>query len=237
MHMIDLSLHADRLIRHAASQGHNHEKDEDLGYALHGWLRAALGDLAPRPFRLLEQRANSLRLLGYADTDIAAMKEAMQLGALPLAAEVCDWQQAASKDLQGLSWPSDRRLGFEVRVCPVVRGKQGERDAFLAQLPEDDAPARSRAETYQDWLVARLAGAAAIDPASVRLKAFRLVSLWRQMTGVGGSGSRGRAMIRPDALLSGQLIVHDPAAFQRLLRTGIGRHCGFGFGMLLLRPV
>jgi CRISPR system Cascade subunit CasE len=40
----------------------------------------------------------------------------------------------------------------------------------------------------------------------------------------------------PDAVMRGNLIVSDPAAFAQLLARGIGRHRAYGFGMLLLRP-
>jgi CRISPR system Cascade subunit CasE len=35
---------------------------------------------------------------------------------------------------------------------------------------------------------------------------------------------------------SGVLEVADGEAFNRLLASGVGRHGGFGFGMLLLKP-
>ena len=41
---------------------------------------------------------------------------------------------------------------------------------------------------------------------------------------------------RPDVVFAGRLRVTEPAAFGAWLGRGVGRHCAFGFGMLLLRP-
>lgn len=237
MHMIDLRLRPDRLVAHAQMHGHNRAQDEDLGYAVHSWLRAAMGDLAPRTFRLIEQRDSALRLLGYGSTDADALREHAWRFASPLAAEVCDWASAASKPLGDITWHQGQPLAFEVRACPVVRGKQGERDAFLAQLPAGDEPTpHSRADVYREWLCSKLDGIASLDNETFSLKAFRLVSAWRQSHAAGERNRTGRRIVRPDALLSGRLNVQAPDAFRTLLSNGIGRHRAFGFGMLLLRP-
>lgn len=238
MHMIDLQLRPDHLVRHAQVQGHNHAHDEDLGYAIHSWFKDALGELAPRIFRPIEKRDGSLRVLGYGKADADAIREHARMFATPQAMEACDWESAASKPIGDIAWRRNQNLGFEVRVCPIVRGKLGERDAFLAQLPGGGEPtASSRASVYRDWLSSRLNGAASLDGDTFNLKAFRLVSTWRQGRSVGTRNRAGRRVVRPDALLSGQLAVQDPDAFQTLLHNGIGRHRAFGFGMLLLRPV
>jgi len=237
MHMIDLQLRPDHLVRHAQLMGHNHAHDEDLGYAIHSWLTDALGELAPRTFRPMEQRNGSLRLLGYGNADADAIREHVRMFATPQAAAVCDWDSAASKPIGDIAWRQGQILGFEVRTCPVVRGKLGERDAFLAQLPKGGEPtANSRATVYRDWFSERLDGAASIDTDTFNLKAFRLVSTWRQSRSPEAGSRAGRRVVRPDALVSGQLIVRDPDAFRTLLHKGIGRHRAFGFGMLLLRP-
>ena len=43
-------------------------------------------------------------------------------------------------------------------------------------------------------------------------------------------------MLGPDATLNGTLRINDPNEFRTKLRTGIGRHKAYGYGMLLLRP-
>lgn len=237
MHMIDLQLRPDCLVRHAQSHGHNHTHDEDLGYAIHSWLTDALGEFAPRTFRPMEQRNGSLRLLGYGKADANAIREHVQLYATPQATAVCEWGSAASKPIGDIAWRQGQKLGFEVRTCPIVRGKLGERDAFLAQLPKGgEQTTNGRAGVYRDWLCSRLNGAASIDTDTFNLKAFRLVSTWRLDRSAGKRDRAGRRVVRPDALLSGQLTVQNPDNFRSLLHNGIGRHRAFGFGMLLLRP-
>lgn len=236
MHMIDLTLSMPQLITHAESQGRNHNRDEDLGYALHGWLTEVLGNKAPKPFRLMDQRDERLRVLGYAGEDFESLRHHIEQFASPVAARVVDWPRCASKDMSGIVWQTGQKLGFEVRLCPVVRGKAGERDAFLASLPEGQAPAeQGRADVYHDWLVKRLNEAVELDSLSFALKSFRLTSVWRQGRKAGGVRP-GRQMSRPDALVTGQFTIRDPDLFPDLLSSGIGRHKAFGYGMLLIRP-
>ncbi len=235
MHMIDLRLNPKYLVAHAQALGHNRVHDEDLGYAVHGWLQAALGDRAPHCFRLMEQRNGQVRLLGYTAADMDALREHALSFAPPLATAVCDWDTAASKPMDGIRWKAGQTIGFEVRVCPVVRGKEGERDAFLASLPEKGIRApKGRDGVYEDWLRSHVGSGIALD--DVRLTAFRLVSTWRRAHGKQGNTDSGRRVVRPDALMSGRLKVADLGGFRQLLVRGIGRHRAFGFGMLLLRP-
>lgn len=236
MHMIDLRLRPEKLIAHAQRQGHNDSRDEDLGYATHGWLKAALGEYAPTNFRLLEMRNGGVRLLGYAPIDIAALREHAHMFAEPAANEVCDWESAASKQMGTIEWRTGQRLGFECRLCPVIRGDSGERDAFLAVLPDEKgAGSVSRVEAYRDWTAARLHPAAELDVSTFRLKAFRLVSTFRQASNHSGP-RQGRRVVRPDSLTTGTITIRDPDGFRTLLARGVGRHRAFGFGMLLLRP-
>lgn len=41
---------------------------------------------------------------------------------------------------------------------------------------------------------------------------------------------------RPDVTLSGRLQITDPSPFETVLRSGIGQHKSFGYGMLKIRP-
>lgn len=237
MHMIDLQIKPDQLVRHAQAHGHNHIHDEDLGYAIHSWLRDALGEFAPRSFRPTEQRTGLIRLLGYCQADAEAIRDRVQKFATPLAMKVCEWDGLASKPVGDIPWHQGQMLGFEVRSCPIVRGKQGERDAFLAQLPDDDQKAeRNRAEVYRQWLSSKLDPAASLDYETFNLKAFRLVSTWRQARSGTTQDRAGRRIVLPDALLSGALTIKNSDEFRTVLYKGIGRHRAFGFGMLLLRP-
>jgi CRISPR system Cascade subunit CasE len=252
MFMFDLSLDSAKLMRFAHMQGIPLGSDEDFGYATHAWLAASLGNLAPRPYRLFE-RQDGLHLLGYGVHDTKSIREHAQLFAEPIAAEVCNWPSVAGKALPG-KWVEGRRLGFEVRVCPVSRGER-ERDVFLASLERSEAHKStppSRAEVYLEWLIQRMSAAsepkghyidtegAAHAPAvelltgQVSLVGFRRVRVLRRSEKRGKSKKGG--IERPDAIFSGDLVVRDPEKFANLLKKGIGRHKAFGFGMLLLRP-
>jgi len=233
MQMIDLRLDPRRLLHFAHAQGHR--ADDDFGYTLHAWLAAALGHLAPKPFRCLETRDGDLRVLGYGDADIATLSDHVARFAEPQAATVCDWSRSASKTMP-TEWPSGRRLGFEVRACPVSRGER-ERDIYLVSVERSKAEGLEplpRAEVYRQWLEKRFSDV--VNPQHITLVGMRRVRIYRMHRRRGTVASGGRAVERPDALFSGELTVVDSAGFQQLLARGIGRHRAFGFGMLLLRP-
>ena len=243
MYMIDLPLDAAALTRFAWRQGHaggRNPSDEDFGYAAHAWLAATLGEQAPRPFRLMENRVETragLRLLGYAAADAETLAQRARDFALPDALSVCDWGAAAGKAMPA-TWVAGRRLGFEVRACPILRGER-ERDAYLVEVDQAKAEGRepaSRTQVYVHWLQRQLErdGAAQAVPETLNLVGFRRVLALRQSRS--GQGQRRQGVERPDALVTGELLVSDPDAFARLLARGIGRHRAFGFGMLLLRP-
>ena len=162
-------------------------------------------------------------------------------------------------------WPVGLRLGFELRACPVrrrlakrpfttnashptrqrVRYSEGglEVDAFqlaTARAEERGDPLPRRDEVYVRWLAERLAGTTDEHPAfsavagSLRVQSFRSTRLLRRPHN--GNGRAARWLTRPEVWFSGQLEVANGSRVGESLVTGIGRHSGFGFGMLLLRP-
>lgn len=238
MFMIDLRLSPERLIAHAQSGDHNRAHDEDLGYATHAWLMAAFGNVAPDCFRLSETRHGGLRLLGYGQTAAEGMKDHADTFATPQAHAVADWSAFASKSLASTPFEAGKTLGFEVRICPVRRGREGERDAYLSAAEASTGPASpDRAAVYAGWLEERLSGAAELDRSMTQMTAFRLADTWRRRHDAHGRAGKGKRLVRPDALMRGRLSIKDAECFRSLLGRGIGRHRAFGFGMLLLRPV
>jgi len=236
MFMIDLPLYAARLTRFAHRQGHGQLADDDFGYVAHAWLAATLGELAPKPFRVLENR-QGLRMLGYASHPIDALREHAQTFAEPDALNVCEWSAAAGKSMPA-DWKTGRRLGFEVRACPVSRAER-ERDVYLvavSRAQEAGTEPPSRPQVYSDWFVRQLAkeGAAQATPTAVDVVGFQRVR--SQRLSHASEGTKRRTIERPDALFEGELTIENPDAFARLLARGVGRHRAFGFGMLLLRP-
>jgi CRISPR system Cascade subunit CasE len=236
MYMIELPLDATRLMRFALEHGHGRASDEDFGYSAHAWLAATFGDARPRPFRLLEG-PSGLRLLGYTTAPLDTLADQAQLFADPSTLSVCCWSTAAAKEMPA-RWRTGRRLGFEVRACPVSRAEQ-ERDVFLVAVSRSatiGTPPPPRHEVYAGWLARQVAasGAAEVEPAGIRLIRFRRIL--SQRLAHGRNSARHRSVERPDALFSGDLTIGDSDAFTRLLARGIGRHRAFGFGMLLLKP-
>lgn len=206
---------------------------DDLGYALHTLLSAAFGDAAPKPFRHFD---DSRGLLAYSAHDGEALQLAAQMAAPDVHAAL-GLERFALRSFP-TDWTSDRRLGFEVRVRPVLRTNAGrERDVFQVAAEKVGAGEfdQSRETLYGEWLARELArgGAARID--SLRLDAFCLSASLRKGSTVNGRRPAQR-VCGPDAVLAGELTVRDPAGFTALLARGVGRHRAFGFGMLLLRP-
>jgi CRISPR system Cascade subunit CasE len=203
-----------------------------------------------QPFRVLGEVARQVPVLGYTFCAEAALREHAGTYADPARYAACTWDGLASKPLPDLA--AGRRLGFELRACPVVRlakatevpGKDGkplryeaghEVDVWVHRQffarPAGDPADVDRAAAYADWLGERLGAAAELG--AVRLDGFRRLRLVRCDH---AAPRKNRILERPEALLRGDLVVRDGAAFRQLLARGVGRHRAYGFGMLLLRP-
>ena len=222
---------------------------QDSDHGMHCLLAECFGpDLAPKPFRLILPRGCSEgTLYGYGQADAAALRELAALYADPLQGRIILAERLESKAMPA-EWQAGQRLGFEVRVRPVVRrrdfkadrpAKAREWDAFqweAEQLPSGEKMTRSREEVYRDWLKGELAGTnkeeAGVGGAeleSASLRSFQRTRAARKL--------RARPSEGPDAVMQGNLVITDPARFAALLARGVGRHRAYGYGMLLLRPV
>jgi len=232
-------------IRHGLMQ-----QPGDLGYALHALLRTVFGDLAPQPFHLVDARQGLLAYLQATPDQVAscvALADADAVAALGLAASA----DGAGHHLRPFptQWPPGQVLAFDVRVRPVLRTAQGERDAFLSAVEAagDRASRRplDRAEVYAQWLRNQLAprpsGGAepwqgAVDLLDIRMTRYQLRQVMRKTQRDHPHGQRQQHISAgPDVELSGHLRVRDTDGFAALLTRGIGRHRAFGFGMLRLR--
>ncbi|RLJ22745.1 type I-E CRISPR-associated protein Cas6/Cse3/CasE [bacterium endosymbiont of Escarpia laminata] len=223
--MLELRLNPQGLIRFAQENSVNRNRDEDLGYATHAWLKALFQERSPKPYRLIH--GASLKLLGYSSDSGPALLEQAQAFASPLALGVTrieDLQHAMPNE-----WRPGRRLGFEVVVCPTSRKEGHEKDLYrhrMERLTEGER-APSRETVYREWLKKQMGDAARLETA--HLEKFRFVSHYRREMGQ-------KKLERPQAMLKGVLTVADSDTFNRLLARGIGRHRAFGYGMLLLKP-
>lgn len=210
--------------------------------ALHHLLGETFGPAALQPFRLMvAPRAQSGTLYAYADSDAETMRGHAMTSLTPAHAAVIELDRLRSLPRPANAWTAGQRLGFDLRLRPVVRLASGltgqdangatvslrkgaEVDAFLAAVLRDRPTTREAA--YLDWLAARLAPAAVLDPAASHLVSFQRTRVQRS----------GRRIEGPDAVVHGTLTIVDPTAFAGLLARGVGRHRSYGYGMLLLRP-
>ena len=211
---------------------------QDADHAMHCLLTECFGELAPKPFRAMFPRGGSKgTLYGYGTADADALRDAAGTFACPLQSQIIPAGSLDSKPMPA-EWPAGKRLGFEVRIRPIVRrtrqaysrpGK--EYDAFQIeadQYPRGEMP-RNREEVYRVWLASRfdVRGGAKLESAS--MQSFQRIRAYRKR-------NAARYSEGPDALMRGELTVTDGAAFACLLKKGIGRHRAYGYGMLLLRP-
>ena len=230
---------------------------QDPDHAMHCLLTECFGDLAPKPFRLIVPRGGSTGCLyGYGQADADALRESIAICAEPLQSRILQADRIDSKAMP-MEWQAGKRLGFEVRIRPIVRLKgessripadirrsfeEGglrpgkECDVFLyeaIQHPERDgmkSNKRTREQVYVEWLSGQFErkGGAALDMGSVQLVSFQRTRAHRKL--------RSRHTEGPDAVMRGVLTVTDSTKFARMLSGGIGRHRAYGYGMLLLRP-
>lgn len=214
-------------------------RDVDLDYLVHCQLGELFGDRAPAPFRIVQERGRQVDVLAYGRFDATSLEEHARAFADPGAWDACVWERLAGKPMPK-DWAAGRRVGFEVRICPVVRKSSSglnhrsgaEVDAFVSRCWEAPGEDVDRERVYREWLERGLEekGASLVEG---QLERFRLARLLRRRQGTVRSAS---VLSRPDALLRGVLEVTDGQAFRLLLASGLGRHKAFGFGMLLLRP-
>ncbi len=237
LYMIEIQYDQGALFRFLHSQSLDDPLgDEDLGYGLHGWLQAAFGELAPKPWRLYIDRRRSPRLLGYCESDAEDLRRRMLEFADPAVCDVCSPESIASKPMP--TWQAGRQLAFEIQCCPIGRKSRTgtEKDIFLLHADLGEEESIRRDVVYCDWAKSLLEAQEAINITSVRLSAFRLVKQTRQTQGQPGDRKHKR-LTRPSAVFKGGLTVVRLEEFSNMLAKGFGRHRAFGYGMLLLRSL
>ncbi len=219
-------------------------RSSDLGYLVHCALGELFGEEAPAPFAVTGQDRRFTQLLAYGEHPRERLRELAERFAMPELFALCRWEDVQSKPMPS-TWPTGTRVGFEVRVCPVIRGpkhgpnhgsldrKNSEVDAFLAECwrvgSEEDV---SRETVYRAWLERQLVRSEGARLLEARMERFQLTELMRRTQ---GSERKARVKRKPDVTLQGTLEVTAAEPFVRLLRRGVGRHRAFGFGMLMLR--
>lgn len=240
LHMLSLRLDAARLMD-LGRRRRLPMRDVDPGYLVHSQLGELFGEMAPNVFAIASDQGRSWRVLAYGDHDGESLRSQAEAFADPAIHAVVEWESFATKRMP-TEWPEGKVLGFEVRVCPVVRKSgDGERhrkgaevDAFLSKCwavgPEVTV---DRETVYREWLAERLARQGGVTLRSSQVLAFQRQRLVRRTQ---GEDRKAHLAERPDVTIRGDLLVSNPADFAKLLRRGVGRHRAFGFGMMLLRP-
>ncbi len=230
LYMVQMQFSEKAIHRSAKKQGIPGNAD-DLGYVLHGHLQALFGELAPKPF-LGTARRGRINVLAYAIADRDTLAEKMRLVAEP--AEYRSVHGLATKSMP-THWTPGRRLGFEVSVCPIVRDRNQERDAYppKRKIGGEGVAEPTREQVYGDWLAHRLEGAAKIE--QCRIDHFGVGTLFRRHQARHEGRRRHQIPRLPIAKLTGELEIEDGDTFAQKLCRGIGRHRAFGFGLLLIR--
>jgi CRISPR system Cascade subunit CasE len=244
LHLLRLLPDMPALARWVAATGQR-ALQEDNGYALHAALRATLGDLAPKPFALLE-RPGVVQLIGYTDRSVDDLRRGLSQAEMtdPGAAAALGLDRPDSVLIRPLpaQWRTGERLSFEVRVAPVVRSRQqpggGYPEIDVAFHPDFAAAGGDREAAHRTWLARELARGGAASLLSARVLGFRLAPIARRHAQAAGQrgGRSTQGGLLPDLCVRGQLQVDEPDAFGALLARGLGRHRSFGFGCLLLAP-
>lgn len=251
LQMVRLTLDPARLARLGKAVGLP-PQEEDLGYRVHMALAGLFGPGKIQPFRVLDGPGRGVDVLGYTSYESKeAINDDASSFADPGLYDACDWQRLGVKPMPS-SWQEGRVVGFEVRICPIVRPSKdidrtpptNENAANLITLKkgaEVDAWVHhnctvhgndplNREAVYRNWLSQRTSHA--LELRSMSLHAFRRIRLVRRSQ---GAKRTSKILERPDALVRGELEIRDADAFQKLLANGVGRHRAFGFGMMLLR--
>lgn len=238
LHMVEIRPNLPALLRFLHGQRLDvADHDEDLGYGVHAWLAAAFGQGTIRPWRLLYDRRRPTRILGYTALDASELREHLAAFAEPSVCAVVPDPENGILTRPMPAWRPGRLLAFEVQCCPVGRksGSGVEKDIFLIAADHSERENLDRESVYTAWAAERLERDNACSVRNIRLDGFRLVRQLRK-TQPEGSGRARAHLVRPMALIRGELVVGDPDSFNAMLAGGIGRHIAFGYGMVLLSP-
>ena len=234
---------------------------QDPDHAMHCLLTECFGELAPKPFRLMLTRGASTGCLyGYGSADADTLRETAAACADPLQSRILPADGMDSKMMPSM-FQAGRRLGFEVRIRPIVRlqrdldrvpadklrlfredGRNGEREFKPRPGMECDV-FQWEALLHSKGAMPRTREQVYAEWLSARfeqkggayldLDSAKLVSFQRTRA---HRKLRARHTEGPDVVMRGVLTVTDPEPFASTLAHGIGRHRSYGFGMLLLRP-
>lgn len=211
--------------------------DDDGCYALHHAMRKRWGDSAPQPFHAVLSGPEP-HVVGYMEdsSSLKVVSDDPHLRAV--------FPDGTESRAIALPERAGDTYSFRVRTRPLIR--YGKRIADMIEqqtgrrpFPEMCAVQATRlrtggdvdaAQVCRDWLAKRLEGAASL--ATFSLLDYVAQPVLRSTHGPAGP----KTFPGSTAVMTGTLVVEDPASFAALLAKGVGRHAAFGYGLMLIAP-
>lgn len=230
-HLVHISMNSRKFGTWAAQRGLSDRRGFDPHDAMHVLLSALFGKGVLQPYRLFQPEAGPWSVYGHSALSAEELAETARLVGTPDMLEVLDLETIRGKTLPE-KVPEGRRIGFDIRLFPVMRGGNDQvRDAYtvlrerqLREGVEAGTDVLSREKVYRDWFADRLGDAAELE--TFRMTSFSMSRMVRS----------GKAFMGPDLVAQGTLRVTGPERFRSLLHEGVGRARAYGFGLVLLRP-
>lgn len=251
LNMICLDLN----LRALSIWGHQRRLGDDPGYLVHAATRKIFGELGPQPFLVQSEQS---RVLGYTPADEAFLRQCLENfrsdeGSDSLLPAVFNLPEICSRVMPE-QWSKGSRYRFSVYCRPTIRRGKVESDVWLMKNYFACEEAKKNGtfdgtihefrqlhkgeieETYRQWLQRRFAPAAELRNVVITGSRSSYLTT-RSAKDHRGAPTHSERRSYPETMFVGELCVTESQAFERLVRHGVGRHCAFGFGMLLLKAV
>ena len=229
IYLMKADINLRNMARWAAEENHS-----DPDRTAHCLLTESFGpEDAPRPFliKATEEYGNLQgTLLAYTRMTVEGLQELAERHQRLAHASVLD-PETIKAVRTPTQWEEGQTLEFEIRTKPTKRsssrqdgGHGREQDFFLASPTNS-----SRAETYCQWLARTMSrqGALLADPTTMTVRQLSL----RRTKHQNNSGWH----TAPDVTITGPATVINPQLMEQAIANGLGRHKGYGYGMLLLK--
>ena len=229
IYLMKADINLPNMARWAAEENHS-----DPDRTAHCLLTESFGpEDAPRPFVIKareEYGSPHGTLLAYTRLAAEELRESAERHQRLAHAAVLD-PETLKTVRTPTQWEEGQTLEFEIRTKPTKRsssrqdgGHGHEQDFFLASPTNS-----SRAATYCQWLAQTMSrqGALLADPETMTVRQLSLRRTKRQ----NNSGWH----TAPDVTITGAATVINPELMEQAIAQGLGRHKGYGYGMLLLK--
>jgi len=220
-----------------AKRPHLYKKEVDSGYLIHCLLKEIFQDENPSPFVITNNTEPYMEILGYSSKSADELKSIADNNRSRKIYSAIDWSRFSSKSMPSV-FSNNTEYSFRLRACPVVRKGRGstdfkpgsEVDVFLSEVSKKSDNERiSREEVYRKWIkrMFQRYNIEIIPP--LKLSRMNLTKFVRKST-----KRNIKTMTRPDATFEGKIKINDSSVFTDQMCKGFGRHCAFGYGMILL---